>query len=40
MKMTRPCKVNLDTTAIAVVGSTTKETFHADPNAPIDCFYV
>jgi len=34
------CPVNLDTTVIAADGSTTKETFHADPNAPIDCFYV
>ena len=34
------CTVNLDTTIITADGSMTKEPFHADPNAPIDCFYV
>ena len=34
------CTVNLDATVIAADGSATKEIFHADPNAPIDCFYV
>jgi hypothetical protein len=32
--------VNLDATVIASDGSMTKELFHADPDAPIDCFYV
>jgi hypothetical protein len=31
---------NQDATVLAADGSTTLETFHADPNPPIDCFYV
>jgi hypothetical protein len=34
------CVVDLDATVIAEDGSMTRETFHADPDAPIDCFYV
>ena len=34
------CSVNLDATVIAADGSMTREVFRADPDAPIDCFYV
>jgi len=34
------CTVNLDATVIYPNGKMTKEVFHADPNPPIDCFYV
>lgn len=34
------CAVDLDATIIAQDGSMTREAFHADPDAPIDCFYV
>jgi hypothetical protein len=34
------CAVDLDATVIAEDGSMTREAFHADPDAPIDCFYV
>lgn len=34
------CAANLDATIIAEDGSMTKEAFHADPDAPIDCFYL
>ncbi len=34
------CAVNLDATIIAEDGSMTREAFRADPDAPIDCFYV
>jgi Protein of unknown function (DUF3089) len=34
------CAANLDATVIAEDGSTTREAFHADPDAPIDCFYI
>jgi hypothetical protein len=34
------CAVDLDATIIAEDGSMTREAFHADPNAPVDCFYV
>jgi hypothetical protein len=34
------CAVDLDATIIAEDGSMTLEAFHADPNAPVDCFYV
>jgi hypothetical protein len=34
------CTVNLDATVIRADGSTTTDRFHADPDAPIDCFYV
>ncbi len=34
------CTVNQDATVIAADGSMTVEHFKADPNAPIDCFYV
>ena len=37
---TDACNVDLDTTVIQADGSTAVERFHADPNAPIDCFYV
>ncbi len=39
-KANNACDVNLDTTVINADGSTTIETFAANPNAPIDCFYV
>ncbi len=35
-----PCEVNIDATIVKADGSTSIETFKADPNAPIDCFYV
>src|SRR3984957_6167206 len=34
------CASDLTTTAVKADGSTSTEAFHADPNAPIDCFYV
>jgi hypothetical protein len=34
------CTVNLDATVVAADGTMTHEAFKADPNAPIDCFYV
>jgi hypothetical protein len=34
------CDVDLTTTVIAADGSTTREAWTADRNAPIDCFYV
>jgi hypothetical protein len=34
------CAANLDATIIAKDGSMTREAYHADPDAPIDCFYV
>ena len=34
------CAANLDATVIAEDGSMTKEAFHADPDAPINCFYL
>jgi hypothetical protein len=34
------CAVDLDATIIAGDGSTAREAFRADPDAPIDCFYV
>ncbi len=34
------CDVDLSTTIVAADGTLTKESFAADPNAPIDCFYV
>jgi hypothetical protein len=34
------CAVNLDATVIQADGTTIVEPFHADPDAPIDCFYV
>jgi hypothetical protein len=34
------CTVDLDATIIAADGTLTREPFHADPAAPIDCFYV
>ena len=34
------CSVDLTTTVIKADGSTTTETFKADPKAPVDCFYV
>jgi len=34
------CAANLDATVIAADGSMTHEAYHADPDAPIDCFYV
>lgn len=34
------CDGNLDTTVIQANGSTSIEKFQADPDAPIDCFYV
>jgi hypothetical protein len=37
---TDACAVNLDATIIAKDGSTTREAFRADPDAPIDCFYA
>jgi pimeloyl-ACP methyl ester carboxylesterase len=34
------CAVDLTTTVVKADGSTSVEAFKADPNAPIDCFYV
>ena len=34
------CDVDLTTTVVAADGTLTRETFTADPKAPIDCFYV
>jgi hypothetical protein len=34
------CTVNLDATVITADGRMSKESFKADPNAPVDCFYV
>jgi len=34
------CDVDMATTVIAADGTFTRETWKADPNAPIDCFYV
>ncbi len=34
------CTINLNATVIRADGTTTVERFHADPDAPIDCFYV
>ena len=34
------CDVDLTTTVVAADGTMTKETWAADPKAPIDCFYV
>jgi hypothetical protein len=34
------CAVNQDATIVAADGKLTIELFHADPKAPIDCFYV
>jgi hypothetical protein len=37
---TDACVVDLTTTIVAADGSLTREGFKANPNAPIDCFYV
>ena len=34
------CDVDLTTTVISAAGKLTRETWSADPKAPIDCFYV
>ena len=34
------CAVDLSTTIISASGKLTPETWAADPNAPIDCFYI
>ncbi|THD83294.1 MAG: DUF3089 domain-containing protein [Phenylobacterium sp.] len=34
------CKVDLSTTVVQANGKESVEAFHADPKAPIDCFYV
>lgn len=34
------CEVNLDATIVKANGATTVETYKADPDAPIDCFYI
>src|ERR1051325_4465861 len=34
------CAVDLTTTIVAADGKLTRETWTADPKAPIDCFYV
>ena len=34
------CAANQDATIVAVDGKLSLEPFHADPDAPIDCFYV
>ncbi|TSA79800.1 DUF3089 domain-containing protein [Deinococcus detaillensis] len=34
------CQTDLDATRIAPDGTRTRETFQADPQAPVDCFYV
>lgn len=35
-----PCEANIDATIIKADGSTQLEVFKANPDAPIDCFYV
>jgi hypothetical protein len=39
-KADNACDANIDATIIKADGSTTIEKFKADPNAPIDCFYI
>ncbi len=34
------CATDLTTTVVAANGTLTRETYRADPSAPIDCFYV
>src|SRR5262245_26402216 len=34
------CDIDMATTIIAADGKFTRETWEANPNAPIDCFYV
>jgi hypothetical protein len=34
------CEIDMATTVVAADGTLTRETWAADPNAPIDCFYV
>src|SRR5262245_42661107 len=34
------CAVDLTTTVVKADGTLTRETWSANPNAPIDCFYV
>src|ERR671913_260737 len=34
------CAIDLTTTVVAADGKISRETFTANPNAPIDCFYV
>jgi len=34
------CAVDLNSTLVAANGALTRAAFHADPNAPIDCFYL
>jgi hypothetical protein len=34
------CAIDHTTTVVAADGTLTKETWRADPNAPVDCFYV
>jgi hypothetical protein len=34
------CDIDMNTTVVAADGKLTREAFKADPNAPIDCFYV
>ena len=34
------CAVDMTTTVVKADGSTSTETFRADPRAPVDCFYV
>src|SRR6187551_2484182 len=34
------CDIDLTTTVVAADGTLTRETWAADPKAPIDCFYV
>jgi len=34
------CDIDLTTTVVAADGTLTRETFTANPTAPIDCFYV
>src|SRR5262245_1169952 len=34
------CAIDHTTTVVAADGTLTRETWKADPNAPIDCFYV
>ena len=37
---TDACSVDLSTTVISAHGEQSRESWKADPNAPIDCFYV
>ncbi len=39
-RRTDACVVDLTTTIVAADGTLTREEWKANPNAPVDCFYV